>query len=235
MTKEFESPLKPFYKGKAELTESHPMHIAVTSRLDNSEVPEDYQGVYVDSSVARKGNESIYKQIESYIQTFTKDDVRIKNIYLYSNSPGTGKTTTASAILNEFIRRRFLYLASKKRLVPETIGLFLDVNEWQTSYNLASMSNDDETMAKIASDVRRYSEVEMLVIDDVGVRSATESFRSLVHSIINARLTNNKPTIFTSNVRLSNLGAVFDSRLQDRIGDHCVQLNFSGESNRGMR
>ena len=115
MTKEFESPLKPFYRGKAELTESHPMHIAVTSRLNNSEVPEDYQDVYVDSSVARKGNETIYKQIESYIQTFTKDDVRIKNIYLYSNSPGTGKTTTASAILNEFIRRRFLYLASKKR------------------------------------------------------------------------------------------------------------------------
>ena len=80
MTKEFESPLKPFYKGKAELTESHPMHIAVMSRLNNSEVPEDYQGVYVDSSVARKGNETIYKQIESYIQTFTKDDVRIKKI-----------------------------------------------------------------------------------------------------------------------------------------------------------
>src|SRR5699024_1797776 len=109
LTKEFESPLKPFYKGKAELTESHPMHIAVTSRLDNSEDPEDYQGVYVDSSVARKGNETIYKQIESYIQTFTKDDVRTKNIYLDPNSPGPGKTTTASATINEFIRRRFLY------------------------------------------------------------------------------------------------------------------------------
>src|SRR5699024_12296696 len=128
-------------------------------------------------------------------------------------------------------RRRFLYLASKKRLVPETIGLFLDVNEWQTSYNLASMANDDETMAKIASDVRRYSEVEMLVIDDVGVRSATESCRSLVHSIINARLTNNKLTIFKSNVRLSNLGAVFDSSLQDRIADYCVELVYSAACN----
>ena len=61
MAKEFESPLKPFYRGKAELTESHPMHIAVTSRLNNSEVPEDYQGVYVDSSVARETKLSISK------------------------------------------------------------------------------------------------------------------------------------------------------------------------------
>src|SRR5699024_8731768 len=75
----------------------------------------------------------------------------------------------------------------------------------------------------------------MLVIDDVGVRSATESVRSLVHSIINARLTNNKPTIFTSNARLSNLGAVLYSRLQDRIGDHCVQHKSSAKSNSGMR
>lgn len=235
MAKDNESPLTPFYKGEAELTETHPMHIAVMARYDNAEVPRDYVKEFVDNSTARTGNKRNYEIIESYIQSFTKDGVRIKNFYLYSQSPGTGKTTTAAAILNEFIRRRFLYLASKKQTIPETLGLFLDVNEWQTSYNLASMANDDDTMASIADDVRRYSSVEMLVIDDVGVRSATESFRSLVHSIINARLTNNRPTIFTSNVRMTNIGAIFDARLQDRIVDQCLELTFSGDSNRGMR
>lgn len=232
---EVESPLKPFYRGEAELDASHPMHIAVMARYDNADVPDGYKGVYVSNSVAREGNTKIYEAIDSYIKTFTKEGVRIKNLYLYSNSPGTGKTTTASAILNEYIRRRFLYLASKGETIPETIGLFLDVNEWQTTYNLASMSDDSDTMASIAEDVRRYSAVEFLVIDDVGVRSATESFRSLVHSIINARLTNERPTIFTSNVRMNNIGAIFDARLQDRIKDQCMELTFMGESKRGMR
>src|SRR5699024_12284308 len=63
--------------------------------------------------------------------------VRIKNIYLYSNSPGTGKTTTASAILNEFIRRRFLYLASKKRLsIAEAVRSEEHTSELQSRFDL---------------------------------------------------------------------------------------------------
>src|SRR5699024_11803461 len=101
---------------------------------------------------------------------FTADDVRIKNLYLVSNSPGTGKTTTGVALINEYIRRRFMYLASKGRTIPEVLALFMDVNDVQTRYNMASMSNDDEEMARIVADIIRYSTTPYLGADNIGWR-----------------------------------------------------------------
>lgn len=209
-------------------------HIAVMSRYDNAEIPKDYQGIMLEDSPAKEDQKTVYDALESYVATFTQD-IRHKSVYLYSKTPGTGKTTTSAALMSEFIRRRFLYYAKNGDQVPETLALFCDINEMQTKYNLASMSNSDTEMGRIRNDIERYSNVEFLVMDDVGVRSSSESFRSLIHSIINRRVTENRATVFTSNVLLGDLDTVFDARLRDRISDQNVILTFKGDSKRGRR
>lgn len=237
-TNETDCILAPFCKhaGKPSIcTDKCSAFISVSSRLIAADIPKDYEGLTLESSPAKDDQANIYEALKAYIKTFSQDDVRIKSVYLYSLSPGTGKTTTAIALLHEYIRRRFMYYVSQRKTVPEALGIFCDLNELQTRYNLASMSKDDEDMDVIKEDILRYSNAEFLVIDDVGVRSATESFRSLIHSTINARVTNGMPTVFTSNVPIGELSSVFDTRLQDRIKDQCAVLAFNGESKRGRR
>lgn len=231
------NPLTPFFRDKGDglTAQQRAAVISVQARYEAAGIPKGYRDIYLDNSPAREDQAEIYSLLESYVKTFTADDVRIKSLYLYSANTGNGKTSSASVLINEFIRRRFMYLASKGRTIPEVLALFMDVNDVQTRYNMASMSNDDEEMARIVADIKRYSTVPFLVCDDLAVRGATESFRSLVHAVINERNTSELPTIYTSNVPLSDLASVFDARLADRIGDMAAVLQFKGTSKRGKR
>ena len=231
------NPLTPFFRDKGDgLTpQQRAAVISVQARYEAAGIPKGYRDIYLDNSPAREDQAKIYSLLESYIKTFTADGVRIKSLYLYSASPGNGKTTSAAVLANEYIRRRFMYLASKGRTIPEVLALFMDVNDVQTRYNMASMSNDDEEMARIVADIKRYSTAPFLICDDLAVRGATESFRSLVHAVINERNTAELPTVYTSNVHISDLSSVFDARLADRIGDMAAVLQFKGSSKRGKR
>jgi DNA replication protein DnaC len=75
----------------------------------------------------------------------------------------------------------------------------------------------------------------MAVLDDIGLRSASEAFRSYVHAIVNYRTANGLPTVFTSNLPIEEMAQVFDARLYDRMRDMCAVLHFNGESHRGRR
>ena len=231
------NPLTPFFRDKGDglTAQQRAAVISVQARYEAAGIPKGYRDIYLDNSPAREDQAEIYSLLESYVKTFTADGVRIKSLYLYSASPGNGKTTSAAVLANEYIRRRFMYLASKGRTIPEVLALFMDVNDVQTRYNMASMSNDDEEMARIVADIKRYSTAPFLICDDLAVRGASESFRSLIHAVINERNTAELPTIYTSNVHISDLSSVFDARLADRIGDMAAVLQFSGSSKRGKR
>src|SRR5699024_2950002 len=131
--------------------------ISVQARYERAGIPKGYRDLYLDNSPAREDQAKIYSQLESYVKTFTADDVRIKNLYLVSNSPGTGKTTTGAALINEYIRRRFMYLASKGRTIPEVLALFMDVNQIQRRYNTAVMSDNKDEISRIVTDLERAS------------------------------------------------------------------------------
>ncbi|WP_342354955.1 hypothetical protein [Neobacillus mesonae] len=117
----------------------------------------------------------------------------------------------------------------------QTPAVFLDVNAFQTDYNLATMTNDDAAMANIKSTILRTQHAPFAVLDDIGVRSASEAFRSYVHAIVNYRTANGLPTVFTSNLPIEEMAVVFDARLYDRMRDMCAVLHFAGESKRGRR
>lgn len=214
----------------------------------NAYIPRDYRLLTVGSKEMTSVKESQPKLasiIESYIDTFSRvfsdeGSEPIKSLYLYSRDPGTGKTTTASALLNEFIS--VVYIGSLKRNLrtPEHVAYFLDVNAWQTLYNEFNRPHMPESVAEqAASDyygrMKRAESAMLTVFDDIGVRNATDAFRADLHDVINKRVTAGLPSIYTSNIPLLELNLVFDDRLADRIRDRCVEIKFSGKSNRGVR
>jgi DNA replication protein DnaC len=208
-------------------------------RIANANTPADYRLLTLATSPARESQAKIYGTLEKYTQTFDRqfeaDGSRIKSLYLWSESPGTGKTTTAIAVLNEWLIAHYLGSLKRNRQAAQTAAYFLDVNAFQTDYNLATMTNDDAAMGSIKATIQRAQQAPFAVLDDIGLRSASEAFRSYVHAIVNYRTANGLPTIFTSNLPIEEMAVVFDARLQDRMRDMCAVLHFGGESKRGRR
>jgi DNA replication protein DnaC len=230
-------------------------------RVANANTPTDYRLLTAQTSPARANQAQIYTTIEKYAATFDRqfeaDGARIKSLYLWSESPGTGKTTTAIAVLNEWLIAHYLGSLKRNRQATQTPAYFLDVNEWQTDYNNFNRPKVPDAIAEPAAK-RYYTAMErakhapFAVLDDVGVRDCTDGFRGDLHTVINARVTNQLPTIYTSNLPIEfvetdknkkipaympyDLIDVFgEKRLADRMRDMCAVLHFNGNSFRGRR
>ncbi|MBR8661179.1 DNA replication protein [Brevibacillus sp. NL20B1] len=231
-------------------------------RVSAANIPSDYRQVTVATSVVRASQPEVYHLLTerirgnpSYIETFERqfsDDPtdRIKSLYLYSREPGTGKTTTAAAIANAYMIVHYIGSLQRNRRPLERPVYFLDVNEWQTLFNRFNRPRVPDHIAEPASAAYyRAMEAAMsapfAVLDDIGVRDASDAFRGDLHAIINHRVTNRMPTVYTSNVpimsyeengvRVDGLDRIFDARLADRVRDQCAVVPFVGESKRGMR
>jgi DNA replication protein DnaC len=208
-------------------------------RVANANTPADYRLLTLATSPARESQAKVYATIEKYAATFERqfepDSPRIKSLYLFSESPGTGKTTTAIAVLNEWMIAHYLGSLKRNRQAAQTPAYFLDVNSFQTDYNLATMTNDEAGINSIKAVIKRAQTAPFAVIDDIGVRSASEAFRAYIHAIINYRTVNGMPTVFTSNLPIEEMAVVFDARLYDRMRDMCAVLHFDGTSKRGRR
>lgn len=208
-------------------------------RVASAGLPADYRNITLANSPVRESQAEIYEMLTKYVATFNGDG-RLKSLYFWSESPGTGKTTTASALANEYIIRDYLTSLKAGKQPRQQSAYFLDVNEWQTDYNNFNRPRVPEHIAEPAS-ARYYREMErarmapFAVYDDIGVREATDGFRGDLHTIINYRVTNGLPTIYTSNLSLKEMAKVFDARLYDRIRDQCAAIPFEGESKRGRR
>ena len=214
-------------------------------RAGAANVPKDYRLVTLANSPARESQAKIYDFLaKQYVPTFERqfeaEGKRVKSLYLWSESPGTGKTTTAAALLNEWLIRHYIGSIKRGQQPLQQPAYFLDVNELQTLYNEFTRRNIPTEVAEKASReyyrrLERAKTAPFAVYDDIGVRDATDGFRGDLHSAINYRTINAMPTVYTSNLPIEEMEKVFDARLYDRMRDMCAVFEFGGQSKRGKR
>ena len=133
-------------------------------------------------------------------------------LYLWSHNPGTGKTCASFAFAD-------IILGSKAVPFQRFSGAFVDAKcgreGWPSQEHFW----------------RYWSRLPLLVLDDIGVRSATESQLESLLGILDAR--GRAPTILTGNLDLDKLGKVYDGRIFDRIANGGTVVEMLGESRRG--
>lgn len=224
-------------------------HSGTGGRAAASLLPREYALTTLESSPVGANQLRIYTQLVQLVDTFSRQfeaaahiapSDRIKSVYLWSDETGTGKTTTAAALLNEWLIAHYIGSIKRGAQPLQVPAVFIDVNELQTYYNEFNRKNIPQDVGEKAS--REYyrrlelaRSVPFVVLDDLGVRDATEGFRGDLHSVINARVSKQLTTVYTSNHPLDALENTYDRRLYDRVRDLTLQFEFKGESKRGKR
>jgi DNA replication protein DnaC len=237
--------------GSPQCKKTCPLYVAMhginglAGRVQTANIPKEYRWMTIDHNPVRESQKTVFNLVDKWARhffpmIFKENAERIKPLYLYSDEVGTGKTATAASIANSFLVYTFVESLKRGKQPPERPVYFLDFNEWQRSFaefNHPKVPKDisDKTSRRFYNQRNIAKNVTLLVIDDIGIEDPSEKFHGVAHDLINHRLVNWLPTVFTSNVKMEDLLLKYDKRMYDRIRDHNTQIEFIGTSHRGLR
>lgn len=115
-------------------------------------------------------------------------------------SVGTGKTHLASSVIHELIDKKSI----------EIIRCIDLIRALKDTWSRESSATESQV-------INYYSNLDVLIIDEVGIQFGSETEKMFMFDIINGRYENMKPTIFISNLDMDNLKAVLGDQAVDRM------------------
>ena len=144
------------------------------------------------------------------------------NLYLFSEHPGNGKTTWAIKLMLSYFQSIMEHNGDRCR------GLFINVEQFffQKKNTMTQANHRFTEMQKL------ITQVDLVIWDDFGNRPITDYEFSLLYSLINERIDNNKANIFTSNRIDESLSANVGWRVADRVLGTCEFVEFINPSQR---
>lgn len=162
-----------------------------------------------------KGLATMAKKIATnYIRDFEEIKEDGQGLYFYSNTKGSGKSRLAVSVGNELIKGKV-----KNVRYVTTLDLFAEI---RSTFGKESEKTESGIMEEM-------KEVDLLILDDVGVDAKTSDWANgILYQIIDYRMTKKRITIFTSNVPVSRLN--YDERTVSRIENMAMQIKMPEES-----
>jgi DNA replication protein DnaC len=165
-------------------------------------------------------NSDAYKICREYAENFDKIKNKAKNGLFIAGECGVGKSHIAFATANELIENE------KRVICTSMIDLLADLRG-----NFQNSVTEVDTLAK-------YTNCELLIIDDLGKEKPTEWALQMIYSIVDHRYNELKPIIVTTNYTATDLIKRFTvsndnataSAIIDRLYEMCQYLPLRGES-----
>lgn len=202
-------------------------------------IPKKYRNSFFKNLPIAKENPKAYAVAQAYTKNIIDFVNRGVGLFLFSVpnpentlGTGTGKTQTATALGNEYLVARIIEHVSGKRQIEEQPTLFVRAAELQNMYNKqfrGSFEDTAEASEKFNKLVKRMEKAELLIIDDISLRSATEALTNILYEVLDDRYINEKPVIFTSNFPIQKIGEVLNPQIQSRIEGMTEQIAFVGQ------
>ena len=159
----------------------------------------------------RRSMEIIYETCIEYARKFGKKSMNL----FFNGSPGLGKTFLSACIARVVADNGF-------SVVYDTISSVF------SKFEEAKFSRSDD-LDEVRSEVRRYLECDLLILDDLGTEMTTAFTVSALYEIINTRLITGRKTIISSNLAPGDLHRRYSENIMSRIeGDYQI-LTFRGD------
>ncbi|MBE7117275.1 AAA family ATPase [Bacillus paranthracis] len=208
----------------------------------STKVPNRYRGSFLVNLPIKEQNPAAYSFIKVYIEKVLTMVEQGIGLYLFSiPSPtnrmgtGTGKTTVATAIVNEYIIERIIQHSKGEKKITNNPALFLKASELQNTYNAQFRGTDEmktEASKKYYALKDMMLKTELLVIDDIALRNTTQAYQDEFYEVIDRRYNNEQCTIFTSNTPVEEIGQVLNFQIASRVEGMTEQVQFKGDDNR---
>lgn len=209
----------------------------------SSGVPKKYKDRKLSNlNIIEKQNPQAYQVASMYgknILEYVNDGV---GLFLYSipnadnkMGTGTGKTTVATTLINEYIIARVKQHTSGGRRVSVLPAYFLRASEFQNTFN-SQFRGTEEMRIEATEKYYRLKNLmlntELLVIDDISLRNSTEALTNELYEIFDERSIEEKSTIFTSNQPIEKVGEMLSEQIASRIAGMSELVGFYGKDNR---
>lgn len=166
----------------------------------------------VDAQYGISPRENAENILETAIEYCGKETGFSKQLLFYG-STGLGKTFTSECIAREFIKqgRDVFYTSAPK--------LFTIFEEYKFGKN---------TSAEARRTIEFISDVELLIIDDLGTEFRTQYIDSILFDIVNTRTSENKYMIISTNLTPDQLETTYSPRISSRILGNFETVLFLG-------
>ncbi len=207
--------------------------------IATSNIPKKYRNSTFKTLPIKEENPQAYAVAEAYIKDVLNYVEKGVGLFFYSvpnkdnpRGTGTGKTQTATAIGNEFIKARIVEHTKGENQITNQPTLFVRVAEFQNTYNKqfrGGFEEQEKATNKLNRMIKGMANAELLLLDDISLRSSTEAMTNLLYEILDERYINEKPVIFTSNFPLEMIGETLNEQIKSRIEGMTEQIAFKGK------
>ncbi|MBC9785847.1 ATP-binding protein [Heliobacterium chlorum] len=208
-----------------------------------ADIPKAYRQSKMHTLPFEKDNPLAFEFVARYCSNIEENVNTGQGYYFYSipepvvnpKGTGTGKTTAATAILNEYLVARVILHVTRKKLITELPALLVNASKYQNTFNAQFRGHrtlQEEASQKYYLLKDRMMTVALLAIDDIGIREATEAFKNQFYEVIDTRAVEQLATIYTSNEPIERIGQLLDDRIASRIEGSTFPVSFKGEDKR---
>ena len=158
--------------------------------------------------------EQNYKGLRAYAEGFAIEAGKpAPDSLLFFGGTGLGKTHLSTSVARKVIERGYDVFYNS------AVGMISDF-EFRRFGNSVAHSDGDNT--------ERYTECDLLIIDDLGTEVINQFTLSCLYHVINTRLNLKKPTIISTNLSGADLRKAYSDRISSRLMGEFKLVPFYG-------
>ncbi len=155
-----------------------------------------------------------YQTVRRYAESFSMEEGKpAPQSLLFLGGTGLGKTHLSTAVARAVISRGYDVFYNS------AVGMISDFECRRFGNGLAQGDGDDTI---------RYTECDLLIIDDLGTEVVNQFTLSCLYHVLNTRLNLSKPTLISTNLTSGELRKTYSDRITSRLLGEYLLIPFYG-------